>query len=266
MIRPRLVAAARGRAWRRGLLLALALLVTSGALTLSAQRFGRRGGRPEEIAVSKLPYDGRFTFARIRFPMTEDAYNDVKWAHDYPRGERHFMEILREVTSMRPTRGGGTVVDLSDPDFFKYPVAYLCEPGFWAPSEEDVVALRTYLQKGGFLIIDDFVDQHWYNFEQQMRRVLPNNRLVPLDASHPIFDSFFRIESLEYRHPQFGRQSQFLGIFEDDDPSKRLMAIINYNNDIGDYWEFSDEGMFPVDLSNRAYKLGVNYVVYGVRH
>lgn len=257
------------RSLRRPLLAALALLVTAGTVSLSAQVFrGRGGGRQAQVVeATKLPYDGRFTFARIRFPMVPEARWDVKWAHDYPRGERNFMEILREMTSLHPTRGGGTVLDLSDPDVFKFPVIYLCEPGFWAPSEEDVVALRTYLQKGGFLIIDDFTGWHWDNFAIQMARVLPDVRFDRLDASHPIFDSFFRIESLEYQHPQFrNTPSQFLGIHEDNDPDKRLMVMINYDNDIGDYWEFSDEGFFPLELSNTAYKLGVNYVVYAMTH
>lgn len=37
------------------------------------------------------------------------------------------------------------------------------------------------------------------------------------------------------------------------------MVIANCNNDIGEYWEFSDTGWLPIDLSNEAYKLGVNY-------
>jgi hypothetical protein len=250
----------------RSALLAALLLCGAGVLTLSAQRrFGRRGG-DEPVGVTKLPYDGRFTFARIRFPLTSDARWDVKWAHDYPRAERHFMEILRAMTSMRPTMGGGTVLDLEDPDLFKFPVAYLSEPGFWAPSDSDVVALRAYLQKGGFLIVDDFAGNHWYNFEAVMQRVLPDARILPLDLSAPIFDSFFRVQSLDYQHPYYGMQSQFLGIYENDDPTGRLMVIINYNNDIGDYMEWSDEGLFPVDMSNTAYKLAVNYVVYAMTH
>ena len=249
----------------RTVLVAALLLGVAGVLTLSAQRFGRRRGQ-EPVEVTKLPYDGRFTFARIRFPLTSDARWDVKWAHDYPRAERHFMEILRAMTSMRPTMGGGTVLDLDDPDLFKFPVAYLSEPGFWDPSEADVTALRAYLQKGGFLIVDDFAGNHWYNFEAVMRRVLPDARILPLDVSAPIFDSFFRIQSLDYQHPYYGVQSQFLGIYEDDDPGRRLMVIVNYNNDIGDYMEWSDEGLFPVDMSNTAYKLAVNYVVYAMTH
>jgi len=47
---------------------------------------------------------------------------------------------------------------------------------------------------------------------------------------------------------------------------KRLLFIANYNNDVGEYWEFSDTGWTPIDLSNEAYKLGVNYIVYALTH
>ena len=43
---------------------------------------------------------------------------------------------------------------------------------------------------------------------------------------------------------------EFHGIFEDNDPRKRLLAIANYNHDLGELWEFSDTGYVPVDLSN----------------
>jgi len=54
--------------------------------------------------------------------------------------------------------------------------------------------------------------------------------------------------------------------FENNDPSARLMVVANYNNDIGDYWEWSDSGYLPIDLTNDAYKLGVNYIVYAMTH
>ena len=236
-------------------------------MVVEAQR-GRGGGRRGRVPITatKVPYDGRFTFARISFTLTPEAGYDVKWAHDYPRAERHFMQLLRELTTLRPYMDGGTVMSLDDPDLFRFPIAYFSEPGFWDMNDDEVAALRAYVQKGGFLIFDDFAGGHWYNFERQMRRVLPESSPVRLDVSHPIFDSFFRIPNLDYRHPYYNAASEFWGIYEDNDPSRRLVAIINYNNDIGDYWEFSDEGLFPVDMSNTAYKLGVNYIVYAMTH
>ena len=55
-------------------------------------------------------------------------------------------------------------------------------------------------------------------------------------------------------------------MFDDNDPSKRLMVVVNYNQDLAEYWEFSDTGYVPVDLSNEAYKFGVNYVMYAMTH
>src|SRR5262249_42595829 len=126
---------------------------------------------------------------------------------------------------------------------------------------------QSYFRKGGFVIFDDFRGDHWANFEAQMRRVVPGGRLVELDLSNPIFHSFFEIKTLEFvQLYDQGLRATFYGMFEDNDPTKRLLLVANYNNDIGEYWEFSDQGYVPIDLSNEAYKFGVNYVVYALTH
>lgn len=239
--------------------------------TLAAQemRGGGRRDRDEAPFTGNTPYSGRFTFARIRFePLGGEGgwRRDLKWDHDFPRAERNLMKIVKELSSIEPFMNGGNVFSADDPELHRFPIAYLSEPGFWTLSDAEATGLRTYLQKGGFLIFDDFFGEHWFNFESQMLKVLPQARIVRLDTSHPIFDSFFRITTLDYRHPYFGHPSEFYGIFEDNDPSKRLMVIVNYNNDIGDYWEWSDAGFVPIELSNEAYKLGVNYLMYALTH
>ena len=259
------------RALSRALLLTGAAILAFSGVALAQQsvidglrqRFTQQRG-----PIANPAYDGRFTFARVRFePMGGGegwGGRDVKWDHDYPKGERNFARILDEITAIQPRLHESVIVTLDDPDLMKYPVAYLCEPGYWTMSEQEAKGLREYLQKGGFIIFDDFAGQHWYNFAEQFARVMPEAKLVPLDASHPIFDSFFHIESLDFDHPNYRVKSQFFGVFEDNDPEKRLLAIVNYNNDIGDYWEWSDEGFLPIELSNQAYRLGVNYVVYAM--
>ncbi|MGQ0642306.1 MAG: DUF4159 domain-containing protein [Gemmatimonadaceae bacterium] len=252
----------------RGALLAgLGLTLTAGVLFA---QFGRRGGG-RNMGRDPMPnatYDGRYTFARVRFePYT--GGRDLKWDHDYPRAESHLMKILRELTTVRPRLDGSNIYAFDDPEIFKYPIAYVSEPGFWTLSESEIVSLRQYIAKGGFLIFDDFADPNeWANFESRMREVLPNVNIAPLAVSHPIFDSFFHIEekTLHMQHPYRDYLAEFYGIHEDNDPHKRLIAVINFNNDIGDYWEFSDEAYLPIELSNEAYKLGVNYIVYALTH
>ena len=177
------------------------------------------------------------------------------------------MKILAELSDIRPHMEGGNIFALDDPELMKYPVAYLSEPGYWIPSDAEAAGLRTYLAKGGFIIFDDFMRGEWDNFERQIRRVLPGARIDPLDVSHPVFDSFFHIESLDMSYPHDASlKAQFYGIHEDNDPSRRLVAVINYNNDIGDYMEWSGEGWWPVNITNDAYKLAVNYIIYGLTH
>ena len=241
---------------------ALAVLALAATPAITQRR-----GQP--MMEPNVAYDGRQTFVRIRYEMDFGGGGfrggrDMPWSHDYPRGERHFTKILSELSSTRVRIDGSNILTLDDPELTKYPVAYMAEPGFWRPSEAEVLGLRNYLAKGGFIIFDDFAGQHWLNFESQMQRVLPKARLVQLTTDHPIFDSFYHITKLEYTHPIYGLTAVFYGIYEDNDPTKRLVAIVNYNNDLSELWEFSDEGMFPIDASNEAYKLGVNYIIYAL--
>ena len=217
-------------------------------------------------------YDGRFVFVRLRYEMGlrgggRFSRRDLPWAHDYPRAERNLTKILDEVTSIRPFQGpnGGNILTLDDPTLHKFPFAYMSEPGFWTMTDTEALGLRAYLQKGGFLVFDDFRGDHWFNFEHQLRRVLPDARLVELDISHQIFHSFFDIETLAMPW-MYNLPPRFYGVYEDNDPDARLIIVANYNNDIGEYWEYSDTGWVPIDLSNEAYKFGVNYVMYAMTH
>jgi hypothetical protein len=238
--------------------LALLLLVAGVA---ESQR--RRGGRGFGAAIEpNVAYDGRFTFVRLRYP----EYSAAGWAFDYPAMERNFMTIVQDLTTMRPHVRESNVHAMDDPALGYYPIAYLSEPGYWAPTASEAAGLRAWLQKGGFLIVDDFLFNQWMQFERAMREVLPEARFIRLTVDHPVFDSFFTIRSLDEMHHPSSREAaaEYYGVFEDNDPSKRLMVIVNYNNDIGDYMEWSGEGWYPVNLSNDAYKFATNYLIYGL--
>jgi uncharacterized protein DUF4159 len=222
-------------------------------------------------------YDGRFTFARIRYRgMGCFAPEGPGWAHDYPVAERNLMQIMRDVTSLRPFMDGGNILGFDDPEVFKYPVAYLSEPGCWEPTDGDIKALRAYLLKGGFIIFDDFGDRRPYcpgdgaellNAQYQLQRALPGAQLIRLTTAHPIFDSFFKIENLETLiEGGYRCAPEYYGVFEGNDPKKRMLALLNNNNDIGEFWEYSGSGFLPIPISNEAYKLGVNYLVYALTH
>ena len=260
----------------RKIVLVAALLACASGAALAQRRgfFGRA-----DPDIRNAAYDGRFTFVRLKYATAPGGYwyrGMPAWAHGYPVAEQNLMRIMSEISYLGPRIDNLHVMALDDPELFKYPVAYIIEPGWWTMTDGEAAAFRTYLQKGGFVIVDDFKVRGygggmggggWENFEEQMLRVLPGARFADITSAHPIFHSFFEIASLEHFPQAYNAgPAVFRGIHEDNDPRKRLQLIINYNTDISQFWEWSGRGFRPVDDTNEAYKLGVNYVMYGLTH
>ena len=263
--------------------LLVVVALAAGAATALAQVRRPFLSGPTEPRVQNPDYDGRFTFARIKYtsgPGGYYYYGLPAWAHGYisagggARAETNLLKIMNDISYLNGRLDASVVVALDDPELFKYPVAYMSEPGFWTLNDKEAAGLRAYLLKGGFMIFDDFRAEPdpragggWPNFEGNMRRALPEARIVDLDPSAPIFHSFFEVCSFDIIPQAYDRGRPILrGIFEDNNPKKRMVAIINFSTDVSQYWEFSATGFRPVDESNEAYKLGVNYIIYGMTH
>jgi hypothetical protein len=245
----------------------------SGAAPAQPADPAAEGARPTPAQVRAAPYDGRFTFVRIRYGgyrsgrgFGRGGYGGDSWAHDYPAADRNMQTILDEVTTVSTVVESSVVVDLEDRAIFQHPILYLSEPGFWGITEEGARNLREHLLKGGFIIFDDFDGPgHWENWEAQIRQALPEYRPIEIDESHPVFRTFFFVEDIYVPHPNSQRPT-YLGIFEDNDPEKRMLALVNYNSDLAEYWEWSASGYLPIDPTNDAYRLGVNYFIWGLTH
>jgi hypothetical protein len=265
---------------RRAVAFLVAALVIAAGTGMAAQLgfFSER-----EPSINNIKYDGRFAFARIRYETGPGGYYYCglpAWAHGYSscrggeRAEESLMKIVNELSYLNPHVDESVVVALDDPELFKYPVSYMSEPGFWTLTPKEATAFRAYLLKGGFVIFDDFradgdprAGGGWENLEANIQKAIPGAKIIDLDPSYPIFHSFFEIDSFDIVPQSYDRgRPIFRGLFEDNDPKKRLMAIINYSTDISDFWEFSATGFRPIDESNQAYKLGVNYLMYGLTH
>ena len=244
------------------------------ALLLAGAFSGAALARPPE--AEEGAYDGRFNFVRIRWGDQSgngcSGRREPLWAHDMCRrgeaAENLFATILDEITLADPHLKG-KVLTLDDPELFRYPIAYIVEVGSWRPSQAEVEGLRAFLLKGGLLIVDDFRDaREMLNFQTQMEMVLGSAELFPIEAGHSVWNSFFHIPNPSALAPSTYTQHvpAYLGIYENDDPQGRLMAIVNFNQDIGEYWEWSPDGFIPIPLTNEAYKFSVNYIIYAMTH
>lgn len=247
---------------------ARAVALVAVAAVLGTSVLAQRGSRSFRGVVANQPYDGRFTFVRMSYPvgMNFGRGGGSPWAHDYPLGEANFLRILTAVSNVPANLDGTNVLAFGDPEMFRYPVAYLVEPGYWNMDDDQVLALRAYLEKGGFLIVDDFPYWAWDQFAFQFSRVFPGLEWQELDVTHPIFHSFFDIDTLDIvpAYPALGERPIFRGLFADNDPSGRMYVVANYQNDLSEFWEYSEAGAYAVEETNEAYKVGVNQFIYGM--
>ena len=215
---------------------------------------------------SDPPKDVEFTYARLRFHMTFEAAFDreTPWHHDYPYSDETFTSFVKEVTNIHTARDAYQIVDIDSEELFKYPFAYMCEPGFLLLNDKDTKNFREYLDRGGFVIVDDFRGpQHLNNLVMQMKKVYPNRDLIPLNLSHQVFDSFYKVETLDVVAPYGRGPVQFFGL---EDDRGRLVMVINYNHDLGEVWQWLDEGRASLRDAAESLKFGINYLMYDITH
>ena len=278
-----------GRRALRSAILALSLLAVAapsgGAQRRRGNGFDQFFGGPEDMYQppafhGNVAYDGRFTFARVRYRgFAHFGPEGPGWSHDYPDAEENFTKILKDVTIVRPflqegPMVGSVLVALDDPALFKYPVSYMSEPGGWHPNDKELAGFRSYLLKGGFMIFDDFRegwrgDYDFTNLQQVIAKALPKAKWVQLTGNEPIFHSFFDVDlnkAISSTSAYGTRPPSYWGIYENNDPKKRLMLIANVDDDIGESWQYSATGFVPIAAANETYKLGINYVIYALTH
>ncbi len=278
----------------RALAVLAVVLAVLASLTAYAQWFGGgyrergygRRGRSLEIPERDIFPGNVFTFCRVRYDSDPYGRSGGGWATDYDASDVNFSTRLSELTTIQVNRYENgdvkhAVIRLTDDDLFNYPFIYLIEPGALVFSEEEVEALRSYLLRGGFLMVDDFWgEEEWQNFEDEFSRVFPPEEypMNQLPLTHEVFHCVFEIK--EYPQvPAAGRwrpggptwerpdarEVHIKGVF---DKKGRMMAIVCHNTDLGDGWEREDwgEDYFREMSVKRAYPMGINIVVYAMTH
>jgi hypothetical protein len=237
-------------------------LLVAGLLTLAIPMWASaQFGYYSSSAFPNVEYDDRWAFTRLRYRSSSS------WNHDYPRADRHLAYIVGDISTTRVHTNGSNVLDLDDPEIFRHPLLYMSEPGFWDMTDREAQNLRLHLLKGGLILFDDFETTQWNNMAAQMQRVLPENHWIEIDVTHPVFHTFFDLKKIDYHHPMYpGMVPVYKALFEGDNPNGRMIALANHNNDLAEYWEWSDRGFFGIDPTNEAYRIGVNYVIYSLTH
>jgi hypothetical protein len=199
------------------------------------------------------------------------------WSRDYPKADRQFLVALNRLTRIQG-RNTEQVVDLDSDDIFNYPWIYGVVVQDWTFTDDEAKRLREYLLKGGFLMVDDFHGtQDWQDFMDGMRLVLPDAQKWPVEdltdkdeIFHVLYDmdDRFQVPGEQYirsgrTYEKDGYVAKWRGI---RDKNGRVMVAICHNMHLGDAWEWADDPEYPEQFASMAFRVGLNYVVYGMTH
>lgn len=198
------------------------------------------------------------------------------WATDYPKGDQQFAAVVQRLVRELDVFQSDNAIPLDDPKLRAFPFLYAVEVGQMGLSDPEVKGLRGYLMAGGFLIVDDFWGTYeWQNFEQNIRRVLPEYPIVDLPLTHELFHAYYDIKEI-LQVPYHGNACSGSPYYEQDgyvpmvkaifNERGRLLVLISWNSDLGDAWEWMELPCYPLTHSKYASQLGVNTIVYAMSH
>ena len=194
----------------------------------------------------------RLTIARLQYEGGGDWYAN-------PSSLPNLLKAIRERTSL-PVEKTEARVTLMDDKLWDYPFLHMTGHGNVKFSDAEVIRLREYLVRGGFLHADDNygLDE---SFRREMKRVLPDRDLVDVPLSHPVYHAVYDFpQGVPKVHEHDGKPARGFGIFLGD----RLVVYYSYSTDLGNGWEDPETYHDPVALHEAALRMGVNLFVYAV--
>ena len=207
------------------------------------------------------------------------------WQTDFDDADRNLLRGVRRYTTLDTSTKSYKALALTDPELFEHPYLYINMkriplysgngPNF---SPREAAALREYMLRGGFVMLDDFWGpEHWQDFLIELAKIFPDRVPEKLELDHPVFHSFFDIAEIKQvpgrgvtwnygwgftlDNPEY--PTSVHGLFDDDG---RLMMVVNFNTDLGDGLEHTNDAFYPTRYCNEAYKLVINYIVYAMSH
>jgi len=272
--------------WRVPWLIVTVLLALA---TASFAQFGREfGGRTRMRLPTASSYDGGFNYCRGVYRSGRRDASGGGWTTDYPDADINFSIRLSELTKTTISRQPGDsepnhlTVPITDPFFFQCPFVMMTDVGELSLSSQEAEALRQYLEKGGFLWVDDFWGSwSWDAFEREIAAVLPPAQYPIRDVAldHPIFRTLYEVKQL----PQIPSINSWRGLdggtseLGDDsavphmrmiaDEKGRIIVLITHNTDISDAWEReAADPQFFLQFSPNGYAVGLNVVLYALTH
>ncbi len=222
-----------------------------------------------------------WTRARLKYPDVfggEDFGPSAYWTMDYPRSDRHLLPGIARLTRI-DARSVEQIVELDGTDdIYNWPFLYAVEVGHWKLNDLQARRLRDFIDRGGFLMVDDFHgNTEWSIFMDSLRKVFPDRDVEELADSNEIFHTLYDLQhrvqipganawrqGQTYEQPEDGGRDPHWRAVNND--KNRVVVAICHDMDLGDAWEHADDAWYSETFTGLAYRIAINYVVYDMSH
>lgn len=190
--------------------------------------------------------------ARLKYGGGGDWYND-------PSAEVNLLKFVKENTTVQ-VNPEYVFVDVSSNDIFSYPILFITGHGNIVFSKEDVDRLREYLEKGGFIYIDDD-----YGLDKAARRefkkLYPSKNFIELPFDHEIYHIVFDFKyGPPKTHEHNNKPPQGFGLFVNN----KLSVFYTYESNPSDGWADKEAHNNPQNIREEALKFGTNIIVFAL--
>ncbi len=233
-------------------------------------RFVGRGARRLAALLcllGGLAASGSAAFRRAEpFVWATARYGSGDW-DSAPLVPANLVHSIAQYTSI-PVAARGVVVDLASPELFRYPFVYLTGHLPVRFDARESANLRAYVQRGGFVFIDDHnhdVDGAFHKTATaEVGRIFGARALRPLPNDHELYRAFFRFPE----GPP--TTSHELNGWGDNLVHEHLFAVLvdgrigllYSNKDYSSEWNYHPQNKRFQSVDNTRF--GVNVVVYAL--
>lgn len=203
-------------------------------------------------ATAQARLESQFRIARVKYGGGGDWYND-------PSAEVNLLRFAREQTGI-DADPRYEFVELSSDRLYSYPFLFMTGHGNVVFTPADGQRLRIYLERGGFLYVDDDYGMD-KAFRREIAKVFPDLPLIEIPFSHPIYRSPFSFPNgVPKTHEHDNKPARGYGLVIEG----RLALFYTVESNPSDGWVDADVHGDPEQVRREALQFGTNLLVWAL--
>lgn len=149
-------------------------------------------------------------------------------------------------------------VAVNSNDIYNFPILFMTGHGNVYFTDEEASNLRNYLISGGFLHISDNYGLDKF-IRRELKKLFPNSEFKEIPSNHAIYNQTFKFPNgIPKVHEHNKKSAQGFGLFHEG----RLVVFYDYETDLSDGWEDGLVHNNPIEVREKALKMGSNIIEY----